>query len=297
MLTAGAEKIGAGNLKTRIEVKSESEIGKLASTFNQMAQDLEESTKAKIEKEKLTRELELAGEIQRELLPHEIPKTNKLDIAVSLSSATEVGGDCYDFIRTKNNELLFYVADVTGHGVPAGLVAAISNALVPAFLETLSSTEEIIVHLNRLLKAKTRPNVFITMVMGLWNSEKSLLTYTQAGHDPIIHFSAATQSVSDLKTGGMALGMVDEIRQITHSESLTIEEGDVIVLYTDGIPEAWENEKETYGMERFRKSVKKHSGLSSAQEIHDAILRDVRSFMGSYPQADDITLIVAKRTA
>ncbi|MFH0821017.1 MAG: SpoIIE family protein phosphatase [Candidatus Peregrinibacteria bacterium] len=294
-LSEGAVKIGHGDLKTRISVHSKNEIGLLADTFNKMATDLEKSTKVLVEKEKLTHELELAGEIQRELLPKTLPVIKSLDLAASLYSATEVGGDCYDFIGLEKNQWLFYVADVTGHGVPAGLVAAINNALVPALVEYDPSPQALVVHLNKILKMKTRPNVFMTMVMALWDENKHELSYTQAGHDPILHYQAKTHEVRQLETGGMALGMVPDLSKLTKTEIVKVAPDDVLVFYTDGIPEAWKNEKETYGMDRFKESIARHAKLKTAQGIHDALLKDVRDFMGKYPQQDDITLIVAKR--
>ena len=190
-LTEGAQRLGSGDLATRIVVKSKTEIGRLADTFNQMAQDLEKSTQQLVEKEKMTRELELAGEIQKELLPQTLPTLKNLDLAASLTSAEEVGGDCYDFLQLDESNLIFYIGDVTGHGVPAGLVSAINNALVPAFLTQYRTTEELIIHLNSLLKLKTRPNVFMTMVMAHWHAVENTLGYTQAGHDPILLFDAA----------------------------------------------------------------------------------------------------------
>ena len=295
-LTEGAEKIGAGNLKTRISVKSKSEIGKLADTFNKMAVDLEESTQAKIEKEKLTKELELAGEIQMELLPKDVPIIKNLDIAASLVSAESVGGDCYDFHPLDEENLLFYLGDVTGHGVPAGLVSAISNALVPAYLEHYTDTEELIVHLNKILKQKTRPNVFMTMVMAHWYVKENKLGFTQAGHDPLIHYKEKDKSVVELQSGGMALGMIPDLSAVVKTDHVILETNDVVVFYSDGIPEAWANEKDIYGMDRFKASIAKHSVNATAQQIHDALINDVRAFMGDYPQADDITLIVIKRT-
>ncbi len=295
-LSEGAKKIGAGDLRTKIEVKTKSEVGMLADTFNKMARDLEVSTKAMIEKEKLTHELELAGEIQRELLPKSVPSVPNLDIAASLASAEEVGGDCFDFLPLDKNNLLFYVADVTGHGVSAGLVSAINNALVPAFLEHYSTTKDLIVHLNKILKEKTRPNVFMTMVMAHWHADENKLGYTQAGHDPIVFYDSAKGTATELLSGGMALGMVADISKTVKTEQIMMKPNDVAILYTDGIPEAWKNESEIYGMERFKESVRKNSVLPTAKQIHDGIIADVRAFMGSYPQADDITLIVAKRT-
>ena len=83
---------------------------------------------------------------------------------------------------------------------------------------------------------------------------------------------------------------------MTKTEEVTPGEGDVFVLYTDGIPEAWKNDKESYGMDRLKKAIEKYSSLPTAQKVHDALLKDVKDFMGSYPQADDITLLVVKRT-
>ncbi len=295
-LTEGAVKIGAGDLTTRIAVKSKSEIGKLANTFNQMAQDLEKSTQDLVEKEKMTRELELAGEIQKELLPTDLPKISNLDIAASLVSATEVGGDCYDFLPFDEDNMIFYIGDVTGHGVPAGLVSAINNAIVPAFMEQYKTTQELIVHLNHLLEQKTRPNVFMTMVMAHWNISTAKLGFTQAGHDPIFHYSASNKQVNEMSHGGMALGMTSDISAIVTTEYIDMQPGDVAVLYTDGIPEAWKSDTENYGMDRFKQSIAKNSLLPTAQEIHDGLIKDVRDFMGDYPQADDITLIVVRRT-
>ncbi|PIZ71766.1 hypothetical protein COY07_04320 [Candidatus Peregrinibacteria bacterium CG_4_10_14_0_2_um_filter_43_11] len=296
-LTRGAEAIGKGDLKTRIDVRSKSEIGKLAATFNQMAEHLEKNTQELVVKEKMTRELELAGEIQRELLPKEIPHVSNLDIAASLYSAQEVGGDCYDFLQVDKDRLLFYVSDVTGHGVPAGLVSAISNALVPALMDHCQNTRELINHLNMILKMKTRTNVFITMLMAMWHASKSQLVFTQAGHNPILHYRTSEGKVFELATGGMALGMIADIAGITTTETVDVAANDILVLYTDGITEAWKNETENYGTDRLKASILKNSKLKTAQQIHDAILHDVRDFMGDYPQQDDITLIVLKRRA
>lgn len=294
-LTEGVGKIGSGDLDVRVNIKSKTEIGQLANTFNKMASDLKKNTEDLIQKEKMTRELELAGQIQRELLPKTLPNINNLDIAASLKSADEIGGDCYDFLELDKNNLIFYIGDVTGHGVPAGLVSAINNALVPAFLEHYKNTQEIIIHLNKILKLKTQANVFMTMVMANWNSEESLLSFTQAGHDPILLYKANTNNIESLEIGGMALGMIDDVSNIINTHKAKLYAGDVAVFYTDGIPEAWKNDTENYGMKKFKESILKNSKLNTAKEIHDAILKDVYEFMGDFPQADDITLIVIKR--
>jgi sigma-B regulation protein RsbU (phosphoserine phosphatase) len=262
-----------------------------------MASDLEESTKAMIEHEKVAKELELAAKIQKELLPKKLPQIENLDIAASLNAATEVGGDCYDFIPIqKNGNLLFYIADVTGHGVGAGLVSAISNALVSSLMGHYDNTKDIVNELNKILTMKTAPNIFVTACMALWNTAKGVLQYTQAGHDPILHYQAATGTVVELTHGGLAMGMIPDITAKLTTEEVAAQANDVFVLYTDGIPEAWQTETVSFGMDRLKETVKKYASLATAQEIHDAILADVRAFMGDYPQADDITLLVVKKT-
>lgn len=296
-LTKGATQIGTGDLTTRIPLKSKSEVGMLAKTFNKMAADLEVSTKAMIEHEKTAKELELAAKIQQELLPKKLPKIENLDIAASLNAATEVGGDCYDFIvKEKDGNLLFYIADVTGHGVGAGLVSAINNALVPTLMDHFDNTEDLVINLNKILKLKTAPSIFVTSVIALWETNKKVLQFTQAGHDPILHYQAKDEAVVELARGGMAMGMMDDIKAKLKTEKVQAEKNDVFVLYTDGIPEAWKDDKENFGMDRLKEAIKNHSRGKSAQQIHDAILKEVRDFMGDAPQADDITLLVVKRT-
>jgi len=296
-LTDGALKIGGGDFKTRIPIKSKSEIGMLASAFNKMAIDLEKSTEEKIEHEKVAKELELAGKIQQDLLPTKLPVIENLDIAASLNATDAVGGDNYDFIPIKKNgNLLFYIADVTGHGVGAGLVSVINNALVPAMMDHYDNTRDIIINLNKIIKLKTASNIFVTSVMGIWEKDTATLQFTQAGHDPIMHYKAAEDIVEELAHGGTALGMIDDLSALAKTENIQAEIGDVFVLYTDGIPEAWKSDEENYGMNRLKESVARHCKLNTAQEIHDAILKDVAEFMGDFPQADDITLLIVKRT-
>lgn len=136
--------------------------------------------------------------------------------------------------------------------------------------------------------------MFMTMVMASWNKKTKKVTFTQAGHDPIVHYRASSKDVAELSVGGMALGMIPDLSKVVKPDSVALKKDDVLVLYTDGIPEAWQTETESYGMDRLKESINKNSTLKTAQQIHDAILKDVYDFMGEYPQADDITLIVVK---
>lgn len=295
VLTDGVREFAKGKLDTRITVKTRNEVGTLAHTFNQMAIDLEQSTLELVEKERMQQELSLASDIQKDLLPKKVPDYDGIDIYASVEPAEEVGGDVYDFVPLSETRMLMYVGDVTGHGVPSGIVSAISNALIEGFSDLYSDIKDLVIKLNRVLKKKTRSNIFITMVICIWDSTKKQFSYVSAGHEQIIIYNAKSKEITLANPGGLALGMLPDISNVVKTEEIKISKNDVLVIYTDGIPEAWQTKTEMYGMQRLKDSVKKHSEKATAKEIHDEILKDVRAFMGDYKQMDDITLMVVKR--
>lgn len=297
-----------GTLQTegrkKVKVKSQNEIGQLAESFNKMIDDLEQYEEELVDQERLETELRLAADIQNSLIPKEIPQAKGLEVAAAIYPAAEIGGDCYDFFPEEGN-LLYYIGDVTGHGVPSGLVVSIANALFYYFTQETDSTVELLSSVNKVLKPKTKPNMFLTAMAARWDEVKGKLHYASAGHEPPL-YCAVAEEVRELEAGGMALGMLPDISKLLKEYEVKMAEGDVMVMYTDGIPEAWGPAKgakaaeteghDFYGMERFKDSVQKHTWAGkSAQEIVDGILADVRSFMQGIPAQDDITLVVVKR--
>ncbi len=293
-LTEGARVIATGNFKARVEVKGKDEIHTLADAFNKMAVDLEISTKALVYKERVAKELELAAKIQKQLLPKIMPEIASLDISAGLLPAEEIGGDLYDFIQTDANNLLMYIGDVTGHGVPSGIVVSIANAVIYN-LAGKKDIKSLLVDANHVLKEKTSSNMFMTVVMLNWNEQNKKFQYVNAGHEQIIHFHAKDKKVTLLPPGGLALGMFPDISKNLKQEEILVEKDDVLVLYSDGIPESWKDEKEMYGMVRFKRAISEYADLPTALAIRNAILADVKDFAGKYKQMDDITLIVLKR--
>ena len=296
VLTEGVKVFAKGDLTKRINVKSKNEVGTLSKTFNQMAVDLEKSTQELVEKERMQQELSLASDIQKDLLPKKIPIYEGIDIFASVEPAEEVGGDCYDFIPLAEDRMIMYVGDVTGHGVPSGIVSAISNALIEGFSDLYKDLTGLTVKLNHVLKKKTRSNIFITMVLCIWDSTKKKFSYVSAGHEQIMVYNAKKGEVTLANPGGLALGMLPDISKVVKQEEIPLKKDDVLLIYSDGIPEAWQTDTEMYGMERFQESLKRNAKLKNAEEIHDAIIKDVRDFMGKHKQMDDITLMVVKGT-
>lgn len=293
MLQAGALILAKGNFKTRVKVTTKDEVGVLADTFNRMAAELEISTKALIYKERIAKELEVAAKIQKEILPQEIPHIPGFDIAAALVPAAEIGGDCYDFIQVSPQTHVLYISDVTGHGIPSGIVVSIANALIYSYASS-DTLLEILVNANRVLKEKTAHNMFMTLLMLRY--AKGKLSYVSAGHPPMLHYHAAGKKVGEEAGGGIALGMVKDIEKMIKEQPLAMRSGDVIALYSDGIPEGVNLKGEQYGIERFKKALNENADAGSADAIKNALLSDVKKFMGNATQADDITLLVIRKT-
>lgn len=293
-LTAGVDNISKGNFAYRVEVKTKDELKVLADAFNKMAADLDVSTKAMVYKERVAKELEIAAKIQTQLLPKVIPSMPSLDVAAGLLPAEEIGGDCYDFIKTDNDNLLMYLGDVTGHGVPSGIVVSIANALIYNFSAD-PSIRDMLIKVNRILKEKTTSNMFMTLVALRWNEIEKKLKFVNAGHEQMVYYKASDKSITLTPPGGLALGMMKDIGQLLVEREMSMEAGDVLVVYSDGIPECWRNDKEMFGMEKLKETVQMYGELPTASRIHDAIIKEVKDYAAGYKQMDDITLIVLKR--
>lgn len=295
-LVEGADKIDKGDFTARVNITTHDEMNFLGAAFNQMAMDLEKSIEAKIEQDRVKNELKIAGQIQDKLVPDddEIPKMADLQIAADLVPAEEVGGDIYDFLKLDDNRLLMYLGDVTGHGVPAGIISSISNALFYGYA-TLGDLKKILLEVNRVLKAKTLPTMFMTLCLMEWDAIAKKFTYASAGHEQILHYRAAAKVAEYKAAGGIALGMLQDISKHINVVDIDFQVGDYLVIYSDGIPECWKNEKESYGPERLKVAMEKFAVLADADAVKKAILADVHEFAAGHKQMDDITIMVIKR--
>lgn len=294
-LVEGAEKIGKGDFTARVDIDTHDELKFLGSSFNQMALDLEKSIEAKIEQDRVKNELKIAATIQDQLVPddNEIPVVEGIKIAADLVPADEIGGDIYDFIKVENR-LLMYLGDVTGHGVPAGIISSISNALFYGFA-TLGDLKKILLEVNRVLKVKTLPTMFMTLCLMEWDFVAKKFKYASAGHEQILHYKAA-QKVAEYKAaGGIALGMLPDISKHVNEVEIDFQVGDYLVIYSDGIPECWKNQTELYGPERLKAAMEKFGTLPDPDSVKKAILAEVKAFAEGHAQMDDITIMVIKR--
>ncbi|MCK9182834.1 MAG: SpoIIE family protein phosphatase [Fibrobacteraceae bacterium] len=238
-------------------------------------------------------ELQLGYRIQAGLLPSKIPDFEGISLAGSMMPAKEIGGDYFDFLKLPNESLGIIIGDVSGKGVPAGMVMTSLYAFLHAECRYFVNTYRTLVQVNAELAQHISENMFASLLFFEWNPNKKSLHYTSCGHEYILHFHYAENRLDAIKSGGVALGMIDDNSKIIREKSLQVLPGDTIVLYTDGVTECTNMEGAMFGLERLKSFVEKHQALSS-EEIRLALLDELNSFAHGAPQADDITILVMK---
>jgi phosphoserine phosphatase RsbU/P len=235
-------------------------------------------------------ELEIARELQSELMPHDLPAVPGYSFAHSYRTANEVGGDYYDIMALPDGRVVLVVGDASGHGMAAGLVMAIANATLKTALDLDPSPERVLALLNRTLCRTGTNRTFMSVFYALLEPSTGEMEYVSAGH-PFPLLRHANGCVEELGNGGFPLGMRDPLPVVTRR--VTLEPGDLLVLYTDGLPEAVDSlGKMAFGYERIRAALELGG---TPKEVHDAILRTFDRHVGDEPLRDDLTLEVIAR--
>lgn len=294
-LRRGSEAIGAGNLEHRVNIATGDEFEDLARSFNTMAADLkdhiDELQRTTAEKERFAKELEIAKGIQQSFLPESAPNIAGIELVAKNIPALEVGGDFYDFIPIAKDRWGLVIADVSGKGVPAALFMALSRTLIRASTMTNADPAAAIGRANQLICEDSKTSMFVTLFYAILDSHAMTLNYVNAGHNPPLLLQGTSSDVRLLKAKGIALGVVDDVE--LQSVKVDLRAGDVLVLYTDGVTEAFNNRDEEFGEERLLKVITENRNRPAA-EILDQILTEINTFAGSRPQHDDITIMVLR---
>ncbi len=244
-----------------------------------------------VEKERIEKELEIAGHIQRRLLPKELPMLEGYEVDAVARPSKLVGGDYYDFIPLADGKYALVIADVSGKGVPAALLVSTLHASLHAYIDGTSNLADLVGKLNNVVHGNTEPERYITMFMGVLDTHRGTFTYVNAGHCFPFVVRPRQLSITSLPATGLPVGMFEgvEFEQVTHK----LESGDFLVLYTDGVTEAMNKSFEEYGEIRFRQVMMAY-GDQSAGGFLGGIVADVEKFVAGEPQSDDITLVVLK---
>jgi sigma-B regulation protein RsbU (phosphoserine phosphatase) len=245
-------------------------------------------------------ELALAGEVQTSFLPREVPAFAGWQLAATLQPAREASGDFYDFILLPDARLGIVIADVSDKGAGAALYMALSCTLIRTYAPQYPAQPELVLGaVNRRILADTSASEFVTVFYGILDLATGTLLYSNAGHWPAFRFHARNEGdTQELTATGIPLGILKD--RAWRQEALQIDPGDLLVLYTDGITEAHNEQAVLFGQERLLESVRaslraRGTQPPVAQEIHDAILADVHRFAGNAPRSDDMALAILLR--
>jgi phosphoserine phosphatase RsbU/P len=298
-LFIGTERVQQGDFSHRIEVTARDQLGELADSFNTMTSRLTGLLAQMAEKKRLEEELRIARSIQMSLLPQGQVEMPGLQMAAHCSPAREVGGDYYDFLPLDEHRIGILIADVSGKGTSAALYMAELKGLMLSLCEIHRSPRELLVAANRIIAANIDSRSFITMTYAIVDLEAKTMIYARAGHTPLIHlpFGGARRTARILTEGGMVLGLNfdkgEKFAELLNEVTLPLDEGDLFVLFTDGISEATNDQEDLFGEERLAEMVAEHADLP-LEELRERVLREVRAFAGEPGPHDDLTLILLR---
>ncbi|MBQ3645590.1 MAG: SpoIIE family protein phosphatase [Synergistaceae bacterium] len=295
-LSHDVEEISGGNLDYRAKIYDNDEIGDLAKSFNAMAVSLKDyiNNLASItaEKERISTELNVATQIQADMLPRifpAFPERKEFDIYASMNPAKEVGGDFYDFFFIDDKHLALVMADVSGKGVPAALFMVISKTLIKTRALMGGTPSEILYDVNNQLCEGNDAGLFVTVWLGILDIETGKITAANAGHEyPALKRvdNTSFELLKDKHTPAVAT--IEEIRFKNYE--IELNPGDVLFIYTDGVAEATNSSEELYGTDRMIKDLNKYTD-SKIDELLINMKKEVDKFTGDAPQFDDITML------
>ena len=324
-LTVGADRVSTGDFDVHVEVTSRDELGDLARTFNAMvdriadyASNLEalvaertaqlETANAEItalnerlhtENSRMRAELDVARELQAMVLPRdsELASVAELDVAAYMSPADQIGGDYYDFLPSESGVVKIGIGDVSGHGLQSGVVMLmVQTAVRTLWLSGERDREAFLAQINRLLFENVkRLQAQRSMTLSLLDYHgNGRFTVTGQHEDMLLIRASGEVEQIDTLALGMPLALDPEINDFLGTLELQMAAGDLLLLHTDGITEAEDPQRRFYGIERLSEVAAAHRALSAA-EIVDAVIADMRQFIGDQEIFDDITLLVIKR--
>lgn len=238
--------------------------------------------------ERLEKQVAMAADVQQRMIPQHPPKFPAADLASVYVPCYELGGDFYDFISLGDDDIGLAVADVSGKGVAASLIMAAVRAALRAQTDNVYYLYEVVRRINIMLCRDTMPTEFVTLFYGVLNAPTRRFTYCNAGHPPALVLRKG--EIIELGSDDMVLGVDEE--QPFHQHLFQLLEGDLLLIYTDGLPDAMNYKQETFGRQRVVDVFRR--GGETAEEVSQNILWELRKFVGISKRTDDITMIVAK---
>jgi len=286
-LTRAARAIARGDFSVRIQSKSRDQIGDLARSFDGMAESIQKLLAETAEKERLQSELAIARTIQHKLLPPAEAALNGLRILAHFEPVDEIGGDYYDYLPMDDGRTAVALGDVSGHGLPTGLLVAMAKAGLSTLLEAGHRDGELFGRMNELIHRSTDPRHFMTLVLLAYDPATRRGRLTNAGQ--LAPYRISNGSVASLSLPGLPLGLFPDRAFPTQEYAFTA--GDLVVFLTDGFVEAVDGNDAAFGFERLEALLARHAAEGAAA-LRDALLAAVRAHTGNRAADDDRTLLI-----
>ncbi len=296
-MSAGGRVIGVFNLEAdREDTYTDAQLEVLQSFASQAAAAVERARLLDdaLARRHMERELGIAREIQTSFLPKRDPEVPGYDVAGLNLPYAEVGGDYYDFIRVQDDQIGIAISDVSGKGVPAALLMAAYRASLLAEIRNQFTLRAIFSKVNTLLHESTDRGKFVTAFYGVLDARNDVLTFVNAGHNPPLLWRQSSGATESLEESGLPLGVLPDARY--EEQPVGLRPGDVFLLYTDGVSEAVNADREQFGVERIEELLRERGG-ETARRIVDGLLDRVIHFAGGPDKLpDDLTVVCVKRT-
>ena len=272
------------------------DFGDLRVTIDRTLRHLEEWRDALESRDKLValqNELDVASGIQKSILPTEFPASREYQVYASMEPARNVGGDFFDVVKLENDRIGLAIADVSDKGVPAALFMMSSRTWMKGAAISSPEPRVVLEEVNALLHEDNETQMFVTVLYAVYNPETGEFTYASGGHDaPLLVRPDGSTELLPL-TGGIALGIIPDLEY--KQNTVTLKYGETLVLYTDGVTEAMNNEGEQFGVERLRE-VFRDSAPGNSDEAAEMIFNAVYEFAAGAAQSDDITCLTLRRS-
>jgi len=308
-LKSGIRQISSGNLDYKIKLGGEDEFVELADHFNEMGEKLKEKIAEAREKDRLQYELQLAREVQLDLLPVKLPRIDHYIISASLKTANEVGGDLYDIFSIGNGKYLFSIGDVSGKGSSAAFYMAQFISLLRFSRQFTEEPEDIASRLNDYFATNIKDSqIFVTAIVGLLDTKRNRIRLIRAGHtEPLLIPGDGEADIRNIKVDGVGIGLTGESKtfdKLVKNVEFVMNVGDVLFMCTDGIIEAnkvseadTENEEfMMYGEGRLQEFLQANRTKSPAELIR-LLENEIDEFYDGIARVDDQTVFIIKRTS
>jgi serine phosphatase RsbU (regulator of sigma subunit)/anti-sigma regulatory factor (Ser/Thr protein kinase) len=302
-ITDRVRRFSSGDLETELPLEGADEFFEISRALNDMTTRLSRDRKNVIERERMSKEIEVASQIQKTLLPHELPSIPGLEVDAFYRAASLVGGDLYDIFKIGENRYCLVVADVSGKGVPASLVMSMLRTVIQIYAEDAVSARDTLLRVNEYLIRNMPPGMFITVLLAIYDSSLRHIKVVSAGHNPMLLYKAASRELLKVNPSGMPLGLdvtlnrgfADGLQEIT----IDLAPNDLFLMYTDGITEAVTRDREQFGVDRLIKCISDRLVADPAVPVGDisrSLVEEIDAFSGFSKQADDVTFLICRTT-